>query len=200
MMQSVADLTVGLISLPSFIIYCSFTIATTRSIHCTEILLLERLAALPTLTSVTTLLAMTVERYFGVLHPLKHRTLITKKRILVFHVCGTSFMLTIVALCTVRIDFLGTFYSMSLLIFLFVVVFVYTKIFLTITKRERPGNAVDLNSSARQSKRNFLKQIRLVKSCFLAVTCFVFCFLVGILAALPHGLDKFKAEILTSGR
>jgi hypothetical protein len=49
MMQSVADLTVGLISLPSFIIYCSFTIATTRSIHCTEILLLERLAALPTL-------------------------------------------------------------------------------------------------------------------------------------------------------
>ena len=76
MIQSVADLTVGLISLPSFIIYCSFTIATTRSIHCTEILLLERLAALPTLTSVTTLLAMTVERYFGVLHPLKHRTLI----------------------------------------------------------------------------------------------------------------------------
>jgi uncharacterized protein YacL len=129
---------------------------------------------------------MTVERYFGVLHPLKHRTLITKKIILVFHACGTSFMLTIVALCTVRIDFLGTFYSMSLLIFLFVVVFVYTKIFLTIRKRERPGNAVDLNSSARQSKRNFLKQIRLVKSCFLAVTCFVFCFLVGILAALPH--------------
>jgi hypothetical protein len=76
MMQSVADLTVGLISLPSFIIYCSFTIATTRSIHCTEILLLERLAALPTLISITTLLAMTVERYFGVLHPLKHRTLI----------------------------------------------------------------------------------------------------------------------------
>ena len=145
---------------------------------------------------------MTVERYFGVLHPLKHRTLITKKRIVVFHACGTSFMLTIVALCTVRIDLLGTFYSMSLLIFLFVAVFVYTKIFLTIRKRERPGNAVDLNNSAersvsyRQSKRNFLKQIRLVKSCFLAVAYFVFFFLRGILAALPHGLDKFKAEIL----
>jgi hypothetical protein len=111
-------------------------------------------------------------------------------------------MLTIVALCTVRIDLLGTFYSMSLLIFLFVAVFVYTKIFLTIRKRERPGNAVDLNNSAersvsyRQSKRNFLKQIRLVKSCFLAVAYFVFFFLRGILAALPHGLDKFKAEIL----
>jgi hypothetical protein len=101
-------------------------------------------------------------------------------------------MLTIVALCTVRIDLLGTFYSMSLLIFLFVAVFVYTKIFLTIRKRERPGNAV----SYRQSKRNFLKQIRLVKSCFLAVAYFVFFFLRGILAALPHGLDKFKAEIL----
>jgi hypothetical protein len=202
MMQSVADLTVGLISLPSLAIYCSFMIATTRSLDCTEILLMERLFALPPLISVTTLLAMTVERYFGVLHPLKHRTLITKKRIVVFHACGTSFMLTIVALCTVRIDLLGTFLSMFLFIFLFVAVFVYTKIFLTIRKRRCPGNADDLNNSAersvsyRQCKRDFLKQIRLAKSCFLAVTCFAFCFLVGILAALPHGLDKFEVEII----
>jgi hypothetical protein len=197
MMQSVADLIVGLVGLPSFtILYLRR--ATTSSSHCAEVLAVQRLMAFPTLLSIATLLVMTVERYFGVLHPLKHRTLITKRRILVFYSCGVSFMFTIVALSTLKAGLgLGTFLSVCLFIFLFVAVFVYTRIFLTIRKRKPPGDVNDLNNpaestvSSRQRKQNFLKQIKLAKSCFLVVVCFVVCLLGGgIYAAFPLGINK----------
>jgi hypothetical protein len=199
MMQSVADLIVGLVGLPLFTIR-HLRRATTRSSYCAEVLAVQRLMAFTTLLSITTLLVMTVERYFGVLHTLKHLTLITKRRILVFYSCGASFMFSIVVLSTLKPGWpweLGTFLSACLFIFLFVAVFVYTRIFLTIRKRKPPGDVNDLNNPAepsvpsRQRKRNFLKQIKLAKSCFLVVVCFVVCLLGGgILAAFPLDINK----------
>ena len=108
---------------------------------------------------------MTMERYFGVLHPIRHRTLITKKRILVFHFCATSLMFTIVTLSLVLSnELLGNAISISMFILLSVAVIVYTKIFKTIKNRAGPGNATDLNdirAANRESKRNFLKNIKL---------------------------------------
>ena len=69
MMQSVSDLTVGLVNLPVSSIL-GFATVITASVHCAEQVLLSRLTALLILISIVTLFVMTMERYFGVLHPI----------------------------------------------------------------------------------------------------------------------------------
>ena len=205
MMQSVTDLTVGLVGLPAFGIL-GLSTAITGSVHCVGRVLMTRLVALLILVSTLTLFTMTMERYFGVLHPLRHRTLITKKRILVFYSCGTSLMF---AIATSSIIFgnqmLRNTIAISMTILLFVSAFVYTKIFKIIKNRERPGNpdpnnvsAAEQPSSNRQSNRNFLKNIKLVKSCYSAVVCFLVCFLAGIVTSVPFSLSILSWEAFRS--
>ena len=91
MIQSVPDLAVGLWSLPTLSVLLRSK--TRESAECFWLHLLGGSTAVPTLISSTTLFAMTVDRYFGVLHPLKHRTLITKKRILIFCSCAASLII-----------------------------------------------------------------------------------------------------------
>ena len=83
------------------------------------------------------------------------------------HVCDCGFIVFINQIPNIAA-------SISMTILLFVAAFVYTKIFMVIRNRERPGNpdpnvsAAEQSSSNRQSNRNFLKDIKFVKSCYLA--------------------------------
>ena len=192
MMQSATDLGVGLVSLPA--LCATLVMRTTESRNCLAELLLENIAAFPTLLSVVNLTAMTLERYIGVLHPFKHRTLVTKKRLLVCYFFGAFFMFSIVALPIFGIDSIGALLSASLLVFLFLAAFVYTKIFMTIRNRTRLENGRSLNASAveqsvsrGQKNMKFLKEMKLIKSCFLAVICFLICFLPGIVVLFLGG-------------
>ena len=203
MMQSVPDLVVGLWSLPTLsVLMCS---KARESAECLSLLLLNGSTALPTLISLATLFAMTVDRYFAVLHPLKHRTLITKRRILIFCCCAVSFMIPIYALSLLNAKLVGRFISIFLFIFLFVAVFVYTKIFLAVKSRQPPGDVHDLNNVRefespavrnRQIKRNILKQKRMAKSCFLVMVCFLVCFFGGIAMGLIYGLNIYEKYAL----
>ncbi len=172
-MQSVADLAVGLLSLPLFSYIC-FT-ETQGSINCVRSLLLLRVSVVPLCLSIWVLTAMTVERCIGVLHPLRHRTLVTKKRIFVFVSCGALLTIVLIAFSFLQRGLFETFYSVYALIFILVTIFVYTKIFLTIRKRQIPGNATG-NTETNKDKHSFLKEIKLAKSCFLVVACFFLCF------------------------
>ena len=203
MMQSVPDLAVGLWSLPTLsILLCS---KAKESAGCPWLFLLERGTAFPTLISLTTLFAMTVDRYFGVLYPLKHLILITKRRILVFCFFAMSFLITMAALSLLHEGLFGSVVSIILFVFLFVATFVYTKIFLIMKNRRPPENVLYLNTSRgaeespktnRQFKRNVLKQIRMAKSCFLVVISFLVCFVGGIAMGLPYDLDAHMSYAL----
>ena len=74
-------------------------------------------------------------------------------------------MFTIVTLSLVLSnELLDNAISISMFILLSIAVIVYTKIFKTIKNRAGPGNATDLNdirAANRESKRNFLKNIKL---------------------------------------
>ena len=90
-------------------------------------------------------------------------------------------------------------------ILLFVSAFVYTKIFKVIRNRLRPGSpdrnnvgTAEQSSFNRQSNRNFLMDIRLPKSCYLSVVCFLLCFLAGIVTSLPFSLSIFSREVFRS--
>lgn len=54
-----------------------------------------------------------------------------------------------------------------------------------------------MSAANKQSKINFLKNIRLAKSCYLAVICFIVCFLSGVAAALPISLTEFNEAVLS---
>ena len=204
MMQSVPDLAVGLWSLPTFSIFlCP---KARESAECFWLFLLTGSIALPTLISLTTLFAMTVDRYFGVLHPLKHRTFITKKRILIFCSCAAFFMILMFGLSLQYAKMTSRFISIIMFMILFVVVFVYTKIFLAFKNRHLPGAVRHLNNvdgaeqpspdTNRLIKRNVLLQIRMAKSCFLVVVCFMVCFFGGIAVVLPYDLDVYETYAL----
>ena len=150
---------------------------------------------------------MTVDRYFGVLHPLKHRTLITKKRILVFCCCSAPLMILMYALSLLRVGPAERFISVVLFMLLFVTGFVYTRIFLAMKSRQPPGIVGQLNNvheaeqsavTKRHIKSNILKQIRMAKSCFIVVVCFLVCFFGGIAISLPHGLNIYEKYALKS--
>lgn len=149
---------------------------------------------------------MTMERYFGVLHPLRHRTLITKKRMLVFHFCGASLMFFIVCLSIIfGNEFLNIAASLSMLTLILAAAVVYTKIFNAIRNRKLPGNpapndvsTAEQSSSNNQSNRNFLKDVKLAKSCYLAVVCFIVCFFAGIGTSIPFSLGTLGWEAFRS--
>lgn len=175
MFQSMADLTVGLVGMPAFA-YVAMPKTMYNHASCMGLLVLLRVMVIPSLPSVVTLTVMTLERYIGVLHPLKHRTLVTKRRVVILVLFpGLFYVTAMILLSLLETSLFGELLSVSLFAFLIFAIFVYTRIFITIRKREIPGN----NDTS--AKRYFLKEVKLAKCCFLAVLCFVVCFLPTVL-------------------
>ena len=136
---------------------------------------------LPFLLSFITLTVISLERYMGILYPIKHRYMVTKRKIKLFLVGRWLFMLiAMVALLSLQSEMFHVFLSICMALFLLLVIFVYTRIFFVIQKRNTPGNVGDISASNSQNKRTFLKTLQQAKSCFLAVGCFVVCLAAGI--------------------
>ena len=60
---------------------------------------------------------MTVDRYMGILHPIKHRNLMTKARLTLLLVCGTLFITVCSALSVLQNQLLGGFLGIYMLLF-----------------------------------------------------------------------------------
>ena len=195
MMQSVSDLIVGLLTLPSLSYICISEVI--GPVTCVPHVLLLRTMFAPYFFSIWILTIMTVERYIGVLHPLRHRTLVTKKRITIFVLCGVVSMPVLTAITFLHSYLFETLFSIYLFIFILVAIFIYTKIFLAIRNRNIPGNFVVNTASEthKKDKRIFFKEIKLVKSCFLVAACFFLClFSSGIVNVM--NLDRHDLIML----
>ena len=182
LLQSIVDLGVGLISLPLFI-YCLMS-PFQKIRNCTLIFLAFRTSFLPLGLSVSTLSAMTMERYVGVQHPFQYQTKITKKRILIY-VCGTGLLLFSLLAYSLR-DAKPLFIYLSGSIFVLFVFtgLVYTKIYRVIRKLIRHEKRQICVDGGHQVKRQIIRESRRARSCFLVVISFSFarsCFLVVLL-------------------
>ena len=195
MAQSIADLIVGFINLPLMSYVCITQVIGEADCLTQRIILL--IMSFPFLMSLTFLIAMTVDRYLSVIYPLKHRTMVTKRKITNFLVYGNMFVFAFTGLSVLKIQVLDAFHSIYLILFTILAIFVYTKIFITIRNQKRPGNVADNISQNRPNKRKFLQEIKLAKSCFLSVACFLFCFLAGAIAVMfqPYGEDTPNAVL-----
>ena len=189
MMQSVADLAVGFITLPTL---CYVAISETQvSASCRTNIFLVRIVSLFTLFSLLTLTAINIERCIGVIHPIRHRTLVTKKRILFSLTLGIFFVLVGLALSFLGKRILSVFNSTFFFIFLVTSVYVYSKIVLKMRKREHLGSAAESSTSNRRSKIGLLQELKLAKSCCLVVSCFILSFFI---AAFFHVLNRNERE------
>lgn len=195
MMQSVADLIVGFLTLPSLSYICISEII--GPVTCVPHVLLLRTMFAPYFLSIWILTTMTVERYIGVLYPLRHRTVVTKKRIVIFVLCGVVMLPVLTAITFFHGYLFERLFSIYLFIFILFAVFTYTKIFLAIRNRNIRGNFVENTASEthKKDKRVFLKEIKLVKSCFLVAVCFFLClFSAGIVNVI--NLDRHDLIML----
>ena len=172
-----ADLAVGFITIPLMSYVCMTQVL--GKADCLTQRILINIATFPPSMSIICLTAMTVDRYLSVVYPLKHRTKVTKRKISTFIVYVNMFIFAIIALSVLKTEILVAFHSVYLFLFLVLAVFMYTKIFIAIKTRKRPGNVGDNIAQNNQNQRKFLHEIKLAKPCFLAVACFLFCLLAS---------------------
>ena len=171
LIQSVIDLTVGCIVIPAIIVFLLDPFI--NSEVCITFLFAKSSTYFFTGISIHTLSALTLERYLGVLHPIFHRTRLTKKRIVTCIVGGAlvPLLLTTALIFTqgrIIIKYISIVILATFLIFL---VFAYTRIYLVIRKITR----VSTNDEAGDEiRKHSLREKKHSLTCFIIVALFVF--------------------------
>lgn len=171
LLQSVADLGVGVVSIPLFICYLIFPFI--RTANCVLITLALRTSYLLPGLSVVTLSAMAMERYIGVLHPYAYPTTVTKKRILTYVCVNGLAFISVLAYSFRDPNFLAIYARSLISVFFILIGFVYTRIYLVIRKLIRSERRPACESSGTQVKRQIIRESRRARSCFIVVICFV---------------------------
>ena len=180
LIQSTADLAVGVVSLPLSTILRVKELG--GSGNCFVNIIFTTLLLLFNQLSIGALSVLTFDRYMGIVHPLTHRVHMTRRKILKY-VCYVS--LPVLFLPFVRITsetlYLGLAagYSFTALVFN---TFAYTRIFFEVRKINLAnGNfrsaAEGHNSSNMDEKKRFLPQLQLMKSCALVVFVSYICYI-----------------------
>ena len=132
-----------------------------------------------------TLIIMNFERYFAIVHPLFHRTKITKGRLLKCSIVLWLFTTAlVVAFVFYPFDVLVKFLTVEMLLIMAALVYIYSRIYFT-SKRSfqnfRRTNRINSSSqgqgTSQSERKQHLRNIKLVKSCFIVVVCYCICFL-----------------------
>ena len=134
-----------------------------------------------TANSLVAVTAINIERYVGVIHPMYHRSQLKKstlfKFIMLFWIAGgIAFALSFIYGYIIVVRLAAVICSG----FILFTMFAYTRIGIEVTASERkrqnlsPSSAND-QCQTRKKHANFLKEIKLAKSCFMIVICYVLC-------------------------
>ena len=194
LLQSIFDLAVGTVGIPSFIFLLASAIGGIS--NCLAVSLATRLMLAPIGVSTIIATAMTIERYIAILHPYTYKNQVTIKRILVSVgsscVVDISLMNVIVAVQNlVRIYIVAKF-----TFFFFFTAYAYTRICSVVRNLARsqmkPHDA-DENMNVTKMKK-FLQEVKQARSCFIVVVCFfVLVFLPpAVVAPFVDNSNEFK--------
>ena len=134
-----------------------------------------------TVTSLVVVTAINIERYIGVIHPMCHRSQLKKrtlfKFIMIFWIAtGIALALSFIYDYIILVRFTTVMCSVIILFTLFA----YTRIGIEVIVSDRKRQNLSPSSGNDQCQRrkkhaNFLKEIKLAKSCFMIVICYVLC-------------------------
>lgn len=190
MLQSLFDTFVGMFNTSFFTYYIASEIA--GNVQCHVVFISHLLAQAFLGLSLTSLFLINLERYFGIIHPLAHKSNCSKARILKCGVC--LFLLWVIVSELTFIDKTASRYCLQtyLTIYCILTAYIYIQIYwAVIPKPFRIHNAtvavrVENSDSSRDSssqqttatlkdKQRHLKETKLARSCFMVVACFVMC-------------------------
>ena len=126
-----------------------------------------------------TLSSINIERYLGILHPLIHRTKLTKKKL--FSLISVAlFFQTLFACLSFAYKFTYSKAGTILMpLFLLKFIYIYTRIYLVARGKNPILNSPNEIGSERitakySKKKAYVREIKLVKSCFVFVIVFLF--------------------------
>ena len=182
-LQSLADVGVGCFSLPVLVFFLITPFVNVD--QCIALQLNMQVGNLLTGISIVTLSAITMERYFGVVHPYFYETQVNRRRIFVYVTIGTSAVL-LVSLFSIVFPIRGIIAAfLTAIIILCIVfnVFVYTRIYLVIRRLLLRTKDVTVDEN-RNRKKRFLRETKHARSCLLVVVCFLFCFVPYLLTLI----------------
>ena len=205
LIQSVFDISVGVISVPANIALASLELRGIAS--CVDVVVLQAIAYIPAGISLTAICLLTFERYLSILHPIVHRSRATKARMLACACCAVIFVTITGPLIRLISGKLHT--AMNAVIVLFFLVFntfAYTRIYFAVKKMKFSNDGVgdystEQKSSKMEEKRKSLRERSLAKSCGLVVLLCYFCYIPFSVCYLYFVKDpvNFRLAICWSG-
>ena len=201
--QSIADLVFGFIASRLFI--SALLDGMAPPYNCTlRFVTMQIISALMPFT-LFTLTGLNLERYFGIVHPILHRTKSTTKlfwKYMLFSCTCTviSFSLSLVQ----TIQWNRYSYPVTMLAFLAVSIYVYCKIFVAGLSRRVHGETSAQNTqqvvgdSRSTTAKRFAQELKLAKSCFIVVIFFLFTILpVAIVRILATNGNLNSFDFIT---
>ena len=192
-MQSIADLANGVLVMPLIAAHLASQAA--RAPQCVLAYIIKKLGMLMFFYTLTTLSAMNFERYIGILHPFRHRTAVTNKRLLAYVVVVCVIQTIIYGFTLTHNQTVRPVIVTIISLFLFSTIFVYWKIFFTVHERNRTrdenssqSNQPKTATEKRRKSMWLLKELKLAKSACLVVACCFVCYVPATFAFGPLNL------------
>ena len=163
--------------------------------------------------SVATMSSMNIERYIAILHPITHRSELTKERLLMLAVLFWSGYITTFIVSFASQNTQGKMMMSLRLCFIAFTIWTYVKIFLAMRKSrsispfnnaESTNNTTSSLETSINRKKKFLKELKLAKSYILVIISNFICSVPPlIITAMYYNglfitqLDLFKTWIIT---
>ncbi len=152
--------------------------------------------------SLAVVCVLTLERYTSIIHPVAHRTRITKRSILISILCIIMAMLLVSFLPLASLKFYRIFGTTMVMMTLAINTFAYIQIFL-IARKKIPAVSCITDSSTQQTKFHarkiqLIQELKLAKSCALVVLTSLLCFLPAPVVYLYYKDDTVDKRIAYS--
>ena len=180
LVRSAMDLAFALVIFPFFITLLSKEIGLGK-LNCNVIFTTKKRGILFLGYSVTIMCMMNVERYMGILHPLTHRAKVTKTRLLKSTILGLAIQTIIFAPSIIDNQITPFIVAATTFLLTAITVFVYARIWFSQQhlRNVRLGRQLSAQSHFPVVTRNgrLMKEIKLARSSFMIVICFLICFL-----------------------
>ena len=182
LIQSTVDMAVGLISYPLFILARASELFGLG--NCIIFWISDELSYLMVALSFITLCSISFERYMSILHPIAHRSYLSRKIILIWISCSAVFIIMTGPVFRFISENIQTLIlSATTAMLLILSTFAYTRIYLAVKNMKFPGSRVVSDIGAEQSsfdlekKKQSLREGNFAKSCALVVAISYLCYI-----------------------
>ena len=205
-MQSVADLTVGILGIPIFLVFLLSGMG--KISNCIVAVLAYRSSVLSIGMSFVTLAVLTMDRYIAILQPYSYNTRVTRRKIVIFLCLGFMTALT-VTIASLSLN--GLIRAVSFLVASLSIAstaFVYVRIYLVVRKAVQSDNRIQdtiseststqdtISGSNSTKNKMFFREVKQAKSCFVVVMCFFLLCFLPVLVTFSLATDLGRYELL----